>query len=141
MVTRDFDAMLAERAGVRPTFRLAGQVFTVKAKLPHKRYRTFLAALTADDADEDALQDEFFRMCLVPQDRERFFLLLDYEGEGDEVDEWSVASPEQVSELMTWLLETYTGKRSDSSGSSSDGSGVTGTSQNVVSLNARSQTA
>lgn len=137
MVTRDFDAMLAERAGVRPTFRLAGQVFTVKAKLPHKRFKTLLATAGEEGTDEDQVTEDFFRMALVPQDRERFFLLLDYDGEGDEVDEWAVASPEQVNALADWLMGLYTGKRPPSEESSSDGSANAGTSPNVVSLNSR----
>lgn len=139
MVTRDFDAMLAERAGVRPTFRLAGQVFTVKAKLPHKKFKNLLATLAGDDADENKAEEDFFRLCLVPQDRERFFLLLDFDGEGDQVDEWTVVSPDQVSALIEWLMELYTGKQMPSSASSSAGSSNTGTAPNVVSLNSRTQ--
>lgn len=139
MVTRDFDAYVAEQAGVRPTFRLAGQTFTVKAKLPHRKFRNLLAQLTSEEADEAQLEDEFLRMALIPQDRERFFLLLDYEGEGDEVDEWSVASPEQIQQLIEWLMGLYTGKAEENSDSSSAGSATTGASQNVVSLNSRNQ--
>lgn len=141
MVTRDFDAMLAERAGVRPTFRVAGQLFTVKAKLPFKRFQTLLSSLASDDVDEDAKTEEFFRLCLVAQDRERFFTLLDYDGEGDEVDEWAVVSPEQVAALTEWLMELYTGKSLGNSASSSNGSAETGAPPNVVSLNSRSLTA
>lgn len=140
MVTRDFDAMLAERAGVRPTFRLAGQVFTVKARLPHKKFRGLLASLASDDYDEDEKTNEFFSMALIPDDRKRFFLLLDYDGDGDEVDEQMVVSPDQVQALTTWLMELYTGKQSPSSASSPNGSDTTGGSQNVVSLNYRTPT-
>lgn len=141
MVTRDFDAFLADKAGVRPTFRLAGQTFTVKAKLPSKRFRMLLNQLTSEGVDEDALENEFLRLAIIPQDRERFFLLLDYDGEGDEVDEWSVVSPQQQQQLVEWLMELYTGKAEPSSGSSQDGSTTTGASQNVVSLNSRTQSA
>lgn len=137
MVTRDFDAMLNH--GVRPTFRLAGQTFTVKAKLPHKRFKNLLSTLAADDADEDKAETDFFRLCLVPHDRERFFALLDFDGEGDEVDEWAVVSPEQVAGLIEWLMELYTGKLSSSSASSSAGSASVGATPNVVSLNSRTQ--
>lgn len=141
MVTRDFDAMLAERAGVRPTFRVGGQEFTIKAKLPFKKFQKLVASLAGDDVDEDAKTDEFFAMVLVPQDRERFFLLLNYDGEGDEVDEWNVVSPEQVTSLTQWLMELYTGKAGASSASSSNGSAGAGAPLNVVSLNSRIQSA
>lgn len=140
MVTRDFDAMLAERAGVRPTFRLAGQTFTVKAKLPFKRFKNLLATLGDDNVNEDQAQDDFFRMALIAQDRERFFTLLDDDGESEQADEWAVVSPEQVASLTEWLMELYTGKPLPSSASSSAGSENTGTSQNVVSLNSRTLT-
>lgn len=139
MVTRDFDAMLAERAGVRPTFRLAGQLFTVKAKLPYKKFKNLLATLADDDTDEAQAQEDFFRMALIPQDRERFFALLDYDGEGDEVDDQAVVSPDQVAALGEWLMELYTGKRPPSEESSLGGSGSAGALPKVVSLNSRSQ--
>lgn len=141
MVTRDFDAMLAARAGVRPTFKVGGQEFTVKAKLPFKKFQKLVASLAGDDIDEEAKTEEFFRMVLIPQDRERFFLLLNYDGEGDEVDEWNVVSPEQINGLTEWLMELYTGKAGANSPSSSNGSDDAGQRQNVVSLTSRTQSA
>lgn len=139
MVTRDFDAMLAERAGVRPTFRLAGQTFTVKARLPHKRFRALLTQLSDETLDDEAGEEQFLRLALIPQDRERFFLLLDFDGEGDEVDEWNVVGPEQINKLVEWLMELYTGKLLPSSDSSSAGSEKTGPPPKVVSLSSRNQ--
>lgn len=137
MVTRDFDAMLAERAGVRPTFRVAGQTFTVKAKLNFRKFSKMLSALGADDTDENEAMDEFFRMVLIPQDRDRFFELLD----SDDEDESKVVGADQMRALSQWLMEHYTGKPQTSEESSSDGSASAGESPNVVSLNSRTQTA
>lgn len=140
-VTRDFDAMLAARAGVRPTFRVGGQVFTVKARLPSKKFRNLLASFADEDVDEDQATVDFFTLCLVKSDRERFFALLDAEGEDADDDDQDdgVIDMEQLNAITEWLMELYTGKARPSSTSSSGGSDSTGTSPKVVSLSSRQQ--
>jgi hypothetical protein len=142
MTTKDFDAMLAEQGRQRKTFRIGGQEFTVKAKVPYRKFQTMLAALSraaeSDDDDETrGAEERFFREVLIKSDVDRFLALLNAEGDGDEVDEYAVIDAAQLSPLTDWVLEHFTGKRSESSDSSSDGSSGTGRSQNVVSLTAR----
>lgn len=136
MVTRDFDAMLSEKAGVRPTFRVGGQEFTCKAKVPFKRFAKLLEALTEDGDGEGDKADKIFRLALVAADRERFLELLNADGEDDED---RVIAPEQVREMTDWLLEHYSGKASPNSDTSSNGASTTGPPPNVVSLTSRSQ--
>lgn len=135
MVTRDFDAMLAVRAGVRPTFRVGGQEFTVKTKLPFRKFSAFLGSLEAGD-DEMARTEEFFAMALIPADRQRFLDLLKAEPDDDD-DESTYAGPEQIGEITQWLIEYYAGKASENSDSLSNGAGNTAALRNVVSLNPR----
>jgi hypothetical protein len=137
LVTRDFDAMFAMRAGQRPTFRVGGQEFTVKAKLPNRKFKKLLAAFVDDEIDETQAEKDFFNLCLIKSDRERFFALLEYEGDDDEGDD--VIDIPQLNELTSWLMEYYTGKAAENSSSSSDGSSGTGGSPKVVSLSSRQQ--
>lgn len=133
--TFDFDAMIAEKAGTRPTFRVGGQDFTAKARLPFRAFSKMVDMLSSPDMDDTERTEQFFRLVLVRDDQQRFIDLLNRDDDGD--DEWSVISPEQVQKLTNWLLELYTGKRVESSDSSSDGANSTGQSQNVVSLTPR----
>lgn len=133
MVTRDFDAMLAQRAGTRPTFRVGGQEFTVKAKLAFKKFAKLIATFEEAD-DEIAATEAFFRMVLVPSDRDRFIALLDADGEDDSD---AVIDPEQIQAMTEWLMEYYTGKHRASSNGSSGGAGTMAQPLNVVSLNPR----
>jgi hypothetical protein len=140
-VTRDFDAMLAERGRQRQTFRVGGQDFTIKAKLPHRKLQTLLAAMGKVDEDDAEAQrraeEDFFRVCLIKADVDRFLALLNAEGDGDEVDEYAVIDAAQLGPITEWLLEHFMGKPSQTSDSSSDGASGTGQPRNVVSLNAR----
>jgi len=135
MATKDFDAMLAERAGKRPTFKVGGQEFTARAKLPYKRFQKIMATMTADDTDVDEGTEMFFRSVIIPADRDRFLALLNNEDDDDNED--SVVDAYQLNQITEWLLGIYTGKAETSSSSSSDGSATTGVSRNVVSLNSR----
>jgi hypothetical protein len=136
MATRDFDAMLAQQGRTRQTFRIGGQEFTIRAKLPWRTFSALLASMQEENVDEYAKTVEFFNLVLVRADRERFRELLNASGD-DEEDEDEVIDPEQMNLLSDWLLEYYTGKRQGSSDSSSPGSAETGDRQNVVSLNPR----
>lgn len=132
MATWDFDAMLAEQAGIRPTFRIAGQEFTVRAKLPYASWSKIMETLRADGADLEA-QKKFFRIALISSDRERFARLLDSEDDDDN----RVIGLAQISAITDKLLEHFTGKLQSGSNGSSPGSSETGQSPNVVSLPAR----
>lgn len=133
-VHRDFDAMLAEKAGVKPTFTVAGQTFTLRAKLPYAKWNKLLLTMRSDDADQMKATHEFFNTVLVRADRERFAALLDSEDDEDE----GVIGIEEMSEITDWVMEHFTGKLQRNSNGSSPGSNETGGSPNVVSLNARS---
>src|ERR1700759_2797346 len=91
-VTRDFDAMLAEKAGVRPTFKVGGQEFTLRSKLPYGKWNKLLNFMRADETDADEATTKFFETVLVRADRERFLSLIDLDGvrEDDDDDDESV---------------------------------------------------
>lgn len=132
-VTRDFDAMLAEKAGIRPTFRIAGQTFTLRAKLPYAKWNKLLAGMRDADTDEKTASEEFFRTVLIKADRERFLDLLASEDEDDEL----VVGMDQIGEITDWAMGHFTGKAPSSSNSSSPGANATGVAPSVVSLDPR----
>lgn len=135
MVVRDFDAMLAERAGVAHTFRVGGQEFRLRHKLAHRKWLKLLAAMRADDTDEQKATADFFAAVVVKADRQRFLDLLDKED--DDEDDEAVIDFSQLDALTDWIMEIITGKLQKSSGSSSPGANKTGAPVNVVSLNPR----
>lgn len=135
MVTRDFDAMLAEKANGRPTFKVGGQEFTLRKKLPYSKWLKLLAVMRSDDVDETESNEEFFNTVLVRDDRQRFFDLLANEDDEDEDD--NVIGMDQMDELTTWIMEVFTGKHSTSSNGSSPGANGTGQQPNVVSLQSK----
>lgn len=139
MATRDFDAMLAEKAGVRPTFKIGGQEFTARARIPYKRFQRVLDVMRSEETTEDEATEKFFHAAIVPADRERFFTLLNCDD--DDADDAAVIDQEALNSLVQWLLEIYTGKATGSEQPSSDGSSTTGRSQKVVSLTSRTQSA
>jgi hypothetical protein len=134
MVTRDFDAMLAEQAGTRPTFKVGGQEFTLRAKLPYKRWNKLLAVMRNDDTDPDDATAEFFNTVLIANDRQRFLDLLDKEDDDDDED---VIGLDQMDGLTDWIMEHFTGKLRNSSNGSSPGPNGTGPAPNVVSLGSK----
>ncbi len=139
MTTRDFDAMLAEKAGIRPTFKVAGQEFTLRAKLPYAKWQKLLAAMRSDDVSPHEANVEFFRTALIRADRERFLSLLNVEDdEDDDADDSAVIGMDQIDGIIDWAMEHFTGKLRSSSSGSSPGADETGPQRNVVSLNARS---
>jgi hypothetical protein len=137
MVTRDFDAMLAERAGIRPTFRVGGQEFTLRKKLAYAKWNKLLAAMRSPEADTDANQAtiDFFNVVLIPADRERFAALVLKADDDDDDDD--VIDLTQMDELTDWILEVFTGKPQSNSNSSKAGSNGTGVAPNVVSLSSK----
>src|SRR5688572_7675835 len=135
-VTRDFDAMLAEKAGIRPTFKVGGEEFTLKAKLAYRKWNQLMALMRADDTDPHEATQQFFNAVLIKADRPRFAELLDRLG--DDEDEDDVVGLDQMDAITDWVMEHFTGKQRPNSDSSSAGASTTGPSANVVSLNARS---
>lgn len=135
MVTRDFDAMLAEQAGIRPTFKVGGQEFTLRSKLPYAKWNKLLAVMRADDVEESAATAEFFNTVLIRADRQRFLDLLAKEDDDDDDD--AVVGLTQMNELTDWVMGHFTGKLLSSSGGSSPGANGTGPAPNVVSLQSK----
>jgi hypothetical protein len=135
MITRDFDAMLAEQAGIRPTFKIGGQEFTLRAKLPYVRWNKLLAIMRDDDTSPDDATEEFFNTVLIKADRERFLELL--QKDDDEDDEEAVIGLDQMNSLTDWVMEHFTGKAPSNTGGSSPGANGTGPAPNVVSLGSK----
>lgn len=135
MSVRDFDSMLAANAGVRPSFKVGGQEFTLRAKLPYKRWNKLLASMRAEDVDPQEATADFFRAVLVKADRERFVALLDKEDDDD--DEEAVIDLSQMDAITDWVMEHFTGKLKNSSDSSQPGANGTGPAPNAVSLRSR----
>lgn len=138
MAIRDFDAMLAEKAGVAPTFKVGGQEFALRPKLAYKKWVKLLAAMRADDTDEMQATKDFFAAVVVRADRDRFLALLDKDD--DEADDDDVIDMSQLDALTSWVMEILTGKLQTTSSSSSPGASTTGQPLNVVSLNPRTKT-
>lgn len=134
---RDFDAFMAEKSPGRPEFMLAGQKFTARSRLPWKKFSTFILNMGDDVSSKDGIDktEEFFRMVLVAQDRQRFVDLINQDA--DEEEDENIVSPAQVSELLDWLLEYYTGKAQPPEESSSTEPSSSGQPSNVVSLTPR----
>jgi hypothetical protein len=138
---KDFDAFLAEKISGRPEFTLAGQKFQCRVKLPWRKYANTLLALQSGVVPEGKTEVDqtvdLLKMMIVPSDRDRFLSLINYEGDEDEEmdDEGVYASNDQVNELLTWLLEYYTGKASESENISSTTPSTTGKPVRKASLN------
>lgn len=110
---RDFDAALKEKTGGRPTFKLGGQTFTCRAKLPWRKFSGMLLALQSGvrpegKTDLDQTED-FFSMVLIPADRERFLKMLNKEDIEEDEDEESVIDNADVGQLLDWLMKYYLG--------------------------------
>lgn len=144
MAVRDFDRALAERRGGRPEFIVGGQKFTCRAKLSFHKFSQLMETMGAVDEDDAAgaqsKTEDFLRTVIVRQDRDRFMALLRDEGVDDDDDE-NVITPDQLAQIVEWLMDHYTGKGAGNENSSSGGPTSTGPSRNVVSLNPRTQTA
>lgn len=130
---KDFDAMLREKAGDKPTFSIAGQTFTLRARLPYKQWDKLIALMQSEEGNGMDATHKFFNSVLVRADRERFAALLDSEDDDDE----QVIGVAEMGDLIDYVMEHFTGKLQSSSNGSSPGSTGTGQSRNVVSLNAR----
>jgi hypothetical protein len=136
MVTRDFDAMLAERAGIRPTFKVGGQEFTLRKRLAAPRWNRLLAAMRSDEADEQESTIDFFRAVIIPADRQRFAELAAKDNSDDEDDE-DVIDISQMNDLVQWVVDVFTGKAPSNEISSTAGAGDIQIVPNVVSLSSK----
>lgn len=134
---RDFDAMLAEQAGEKPTFVIGGQTFTLRAKLPFAKWNKLVNFMRADEVDPMEQTRKFFDTCLIRADRARFIELLEVGADDEDDDDTPSIGIEQMGPLTDWAMEHFTGKLQSSSNGSSPGSSETGQSRNVVSLNSR----
>lgn len=137
-MTKDFDAMIAEQAGERPTFRIAGQQFTLRSKLPYAKWNKLLAAMRDPDGDDLAATQQFFDIVLIKADRERFSALLGADDDDDDEDQDdSRIGIEQIGPLTDWVMEHLTGKLRSNTNGSSPGADSTGQQPNVISLSAK----
>jgi hypothetical protein len=134
-ISRDFDSMLAEKAGINPTFKIGGQEFSLRAKLPYRRWNALLAAMRDPDATEQDTTERFFNTVLIKADRERFLNLLNNPDDDDDDD--NVIDLSQMDQLTDWIMEHFTGKHRNSSDSSSLGVNGTGARPKPVSLSSR----
>lgn len=134
MVTRDFDAYLAEKAGVRPTFKIAGQEFTLRAKMPYAKWAKLLASMRSDDVSPEEANDLFLRAALIRSDVDRFMALLNKD---DDDDDGAIIGVQEADALVDWAMGFFTGKAPNTSDGSSPGSNGTGPSPNVISLSSK----
>ena len=104
----DFDAMLREKTGAPPTFHIGGQDFTCRTKVPWRKLDSLVfqirTGLYAEDKTEQDLTEDFFKMVIIKDDRQRFIDLLNADGDDDD-DE--VADYAQVGKLTNWLMDIY----------------------------------
>lgn len=139
-VTKDFDAMISEQAGVKPTFRIAGQEFTLRSKLPYSKWNKLVAAMRDPEGDDMAATKQFFNTILVRADRQRFIDLLeidDIDDEDDDAQDDQRIGMDQMSPLMDWVMEHFTGKLQGNTDGSSPGASTTGPPPNVISLSSK----
>ncbi len=134
MTTKDFDAMLAEQ-GPRPTFRVAGQEFPLRRKLPYAKWVKLLARMRDENVTDEEQSREFFQTVLPRADRDRFLALLEREEDDDE--DTGVIGLNQLNAITDWAMEYFTGKLGQNSNSSSGGSPDTGPPPNVVSSSSK----
>lgn len=136
MAIRDFDTLQCSAQ----SFKVGGQQFTTRKKVPFKKLSRFIDAANAPDADDVEEAEKFFNLVLIRGDRQRLLDLLDADSD-DDADADHVVGLDQVRGIMSWLVEHYTGKAETSSDGFSPGvpAAETGASSNVVSLNPRAQ--
>lgn len=100
-------------SGDKETFVVAGQTFTVRAKVPRQ---SLLNLSSIDDADRRV--DQFFATVLIRVDRERFLELLHSTDDGDDIP--CITIP-QANEIMNDITEYLTGASEGKDESSTPG--------------------
>lgn len=127
MAHRDFSANLDEVVQNRPTFRLQGVDFLCK---PQLAWKTMARAINAmDTASEDPEELEaallgFFDVVLVKAARPKMRELMDVED--DDEDDAVPVSLKQLTDIVRWLVEVYTGRPTEESSDSSASQNGTG---------------
>lgn len=128
MAHRTFSAAKDELLRDRPTFDLQDENFTCKPAMSIKGLAAAVDALQAADTP-DAIQDAalvFFDKVLIKADRMRIRALLVEPDEDD--DDATPVSIKDVTDVVRWLVETYTGnpmQPSSDSGSTPESTGPT----------------
>lgn len=135
--------MVAASGDGRPEFRLGGQQFTCRSRLPWDKFAGLMEKISAPDNEDSEMevQLKFFRLCLISRDRKRFeHALVSDDDDDDDLSDIRIIGPEQVASLTEWLMDYYTGKMEASVSTSGTGLATTGESLNVVSLPASAVT-
>jgi hypothetical protein len=135
MVThRDFSANLDEALKNRPSFTLQGVDFLCKPGLRWKAMASAVAAL--DEAESPEEQEEallgFFDVVLVKTARPKMRELLDVEDDDDDDDDAVPVSMKQLTDIVRWLVEQYTGTPTQPSSDSSASPNGTGDPSKVA---------
>jgi hypothetical protein len=132
---KDFDELVRGRK--REKFKLGGQTFTTRANLSARRFARMLTLVEQIDGAEAAIDATaaFMDKVLIPEDRERFRLLLEVDPDEDVEDDEKAVTLEQINEVVDWTVEHYTGKRITREESSTPGAESAPMPQNVVSFN------
>lgn len=126
MAHRDFSTSVDEALKNRPSFALQGVEFLCK---PALQWKTMASALNAIDTAGDSAEDlekgllGFFDIVLVKAARPKMRKLLNESGDNDD----SVpVSMQQLTDVVRWLVEQYTGVPTSPSSESSDSLSETG---------------
>lgn len=131
MVYRDFDAAVAE-AQEAPRFKVGGEEFTARRRLPFPKYVALNAArqdaIESGEFDEFTETRRFMSLALRPSDFERFMeLIMRYEETDDDAERY--VSPQEINNIIEWLSEYYSGKANENDSSSGTGAGKIGQSR------------
>lgn len=127
MAHRDFSASLDEALANRPTFTLQGIDFMCKPSLP---WRSMAKAITAIDAASEAPEElekaivGFFDIVLIKAARPKMRALL--EAEDEDEDDALPVSMQQLTDVVRWVVEQYTGSPTQPSSDSSASPNGTG---------------
>lgn len=127
MAHRDFSASIDEALRNRPSFTLQGVDFLCK---PGLQWKTMSSALNAIDTAGDSPEDlergllNFFDVVLIKAARPKMRDLIDVE-DTDEDDEVPVTM-KQLTDIVRWIVEQYTGVPTEPSSDSSDSPNGTG---------------
>lgn len=125
MAHRDFSASVDEALKNRPTFTLQGINFVCK---PGLQWKSMASALNAIDMGESPEELEaglltFFDVVLIKSARPKMRKLLNDQSDGD--DDVPVTM-QQLTDIVRWLVEQYTGVPTEPSSDSSDSLSETG---------------
>jgi hypothetical protein len=126
---RDFSANLDEALKNRPSFTLNGVDFLCKPGLQWKTLAKAGSAIDSargDPEDIEAAMLQFFDVVLVKTARPKMHELLEAEDTDDDDETVLPISIKQLSDIVQWLIEQYTGRPTQPSSDSSDSPNGTG---------------